>query len=356
MSIKAQRERFGDVLKNLPGRPGVYRYYSENGDLLYIGKAKSLKNRVSSYFQESKLRSQRHYLLINQIARIEYTIVKTEKESLLLEANLIYNLQPKFNILLKDEQNYLYLRFTYEDEIPTILIERKKIHPRSTYYGPFYSRARLAIILRTLRMIFPYCDKREIDGKPCAYRSLGMCNGICVGDETHDEYKTRLQLIENVLCGKHEQVEEYIQQKIQWAIGLENYELAAFWRDRKGLLAQMFRANFSHQRVVLPQPEDIDLVTLIVEKQLDGAQVGSVFVQNIRDGKMINVANFLLTGTEYEDTEDAESREPPVEAFLQQFFKSFYIYGQVQAPVLVQVFIKEVEAERIVLTTGAAHS
>jgi excinuclease ABC subunit C len=336
MSIKAQHDRFAPVLSHLPASPGVYRYYAQNDDLLYIGKAKNLKNRVSSYFQESKLRNQRQYLLVNQIARIEYTIVDTEKESLLLEANLIYSLQPKFNILLKDEQQYLYLRFTYEDFIPTILIERKKVQPKSVYYGPFYSRARLSAVLRTIRIIFPYCDKRVPDGEPCAYRGLGMCAGICAGEETKEVYLARLAQIENILKGNQQEGQQYISEKITQAIRGENYELAAFWRDRAALLTQMFRANFAHQQVVFPQPEDIDLVTLVAEQQADGSYIGSLFLQNIRGGKMINVANFLFIGSEY----DAEDSEPPVTAFLQQFFKNYYLPGQVVAPVLIQAFVR----------------
>jgi len=332
MSLKAQYDKFNEVIKKVPHKPGVYRYYDEAGLLLYVGKAKDLRNRVSSYFQDSRVHNQRTYIMVNQIAKIEYTLVSSEKEALLLEANLIFSLQPRFNILLKDEQNYLYVRFTYSDEIPGVFIERRKTSPKYTYYGPFFSRYRIAEILRTVRMILPYCSKRHTDGKPCEYVALGQCDGICIGKESPTDYLERLKQIEKLFIGKTEEVEEYIEKRIISAVDHQDFELAGFWRDRKALLADMFRRNFGEQKMVLPAPDTLDIVTLVIEKNTDGSSLASVFVQSIQEGKMVNVNNFLLSGSDAEDTQEL------YQEYLERFLKSYYIFQQTNHPVLVQAF------------------
>lgn len=147
------------ILKNLPQSPGVYRFFGPGRTLLYIGKAKNLKNRVSSYFQ-NRPHNARISLMISQIEQIEYSQTTTEKEALLLEANLIFANQPKYNVLLKEEQNYVYIRKT-ATLTPTFEIVRRKFDPESTYFGPFLSFAKAHQILATVRSIFPYCAFRS---------------------------------------------------------------------------------------------------------------------------------------------------------------------------------------------------
>lgn len=343
MSIKRQKAKFNDVLKNLPQKAGVYRYYDIQGNLLYIGKAKNLKRRVSSYFLEGKIHNKRIYLLVNQIERIEYTIVKNEKESLLLEANLIFNLQPKFNILLKDEQSYFYLRFAYEEEVPSISIVRKKLFPKSVYYGPFQNKFKIVQILRTLRMILPFCEQKKL-GKLCDYADIGLCSGVCGGKESLENYKKRLGQIENIFKGKGDLAEKYLDEKIREAVMVENYELAGFWRDRKNLLISLFQSNFAHQKVVLPEPENMDLVTLVVELDDQENYIGSLFLQNIRDGKMVNVNNFLFTGDDFLDQNEEKKEdlfEKHATSFLKQFFQNYYLFNHEVAPVLLNIYCKK---------------
>lgn len=332
MSLASQYEKFKEVISKIPHQPGVYRYYSEAGELLYVGKAKDLRNRVSSYFQESRVHNQRTYIMVNQIHIIEYTLVSTEKEALLLEASLIHSLQPRFNILLKDEQNYLYARFTYGDEIPTIQIERKKTSPKYTYYGPFFSRFHIEQVLRTLRMIFPYCGKRKFDGRPCEYVAIGQCDGVCIHKEPIVTYNEKLKQIENIFQGKTEETARFIDEKMRTAVEGKNFELAGFWRDRKQLLESMFRTNFADQKMVLPSPDTLDIITLVIEYHDDGSSLGSVFVQSIRNGKMINVNNFLLTGSEIEGGQSLE------QGYLERFLKSYYVFQKAEYPVIVQAY------------------
>lgn len=324
-----------EIIKNLPHEPGVYRFYSASGDLLYIGKAKNLKNRVSSYFQEGRPKNQRLSLMISQIQRIEYTVVKTEKESLILEANLIHKLQPKYNILLKDDRSYLYVRLTNGDPIPGFFLTRRKYDPRSDYFGPYTKLSGIVQTMRTLRLIFPYCQEKFPQKKACSYVGIKQCDGICAGLESKQDYLKKLDQIKNILNGKTAPAENFLSQKMQEAASVQNFELAALWRDRLKMLTE----TIADQKIILPHPQDVDLVTLVVdEPDGNGLQVGSVFVQTIRQGKIINVNNFLLSGSE------GESDNQSINSFLERFLVSYYSARIEDCPVLVQAFYRDLES------------
>ncbi len=369
-----------NLVKNLPEAPGVYRFFGAGEIPLYIGKAKVLKNRVSSYFMEHRLvDNPRLQLMISQVVRVEYTVVASEKDALILEANMIHNLQPKFNILLKDDKSYLFVRitspnqlvsnkpqeryrvgdkfgnleslevakalkikidlkednlaiqpknlddkfknkpfdysqndlnynnelyevkkninfirfFTYQNQVPTITLTRRKYDKTSDYYGPYTKKYGIFNVLRMLRTIFPYCDKKISEGKPCQYVQIKQCDGICCGLESFENYNAKIDQIKKVLNGETEPVKSWLKHKISDAIDLNNFELAALWRDKLNMLDEVI----SNQQVILPHPQDLDIITLLTQKDKDGFTIGSVFVQNIRDGKIINVNNFLLSGT-----------------------------------------------------------
>lgn len=150
---------FSQVISKLPPQPGVYRFYGLGDNILYIGKAKNLKNRVSSYFQAGRPKNQRLTLMVNQIEKIEYTVVASEREALILEANLIYQKQPKYNILLKQDRSYVYVRIT-SDPIPGVFLTRRKFDPKSVYFGPYTQKVAIFRVLQVLRIIFPYCQER----------------------------------------------------------------------------------------------------------------------------------------------------------------------------------------------------
>ena len=319
---------FKETVRNLPQKPGVYRFYSGDSGLLYIGKAKNLKNRVSSYFQEGRPKNQRLTLMISRIEQIEYTVVASEKESLILEANLIHNLQPKYNILLKDDKSYVYVRIT-ADPIPAVFVVRKKYDPASFYFGPYTKQGSIYSTLRTLRSTFPYCQERSVQKRPCSYYGIKQCDGICIGKENITDYSQKIQQIKNVLEGKIELVESFISKKISFAVQSTDYALAAMWRDRLNILKE----TIGTQKIILPQPTDLDMVTLVIRTDAEGLELGSVFVQNIRAGKLVNVANYILAGTG-----ESETDQDLAEEFLQRFFQSYSIMNKDKAPVLVQSF------------------
>jgi excinuclease ABC subunit C len=259
--------QIASILKNLPSLPGVYRYYGIGDNVLYVGKAKNLKHRVSQYFQNNKLEGNpRLQTMVSQIERIEYTTVKTEKEALILEANLIYNLQPKYNVLLKDDRSYLYVRISNNNlfvknaktglesssdkitfvpdnlslyDLPRITLARRKYDKNSDYFGPYTKKYGIVNVLRILRSIFPYCEKVGVkaewtkESKTCChYFQLKQCDGICCGKETVEQYLSKIGQIKKVLAGETDSVKVWIKVKIGEAIGVNNYELAGLWRDR----------------------------------------------------------------------------------------------------------------------------
>lgn len=286
-----------EIISNLPSTPGVYRYYDKKDNLLYIGKAKSLKNRVSSYFQNSKAHNQRITLMVSLIERIEYTKVKTEKEALILEANLINSLQPKYNVALKDDKSYVYIEYTKADPIPGFFVVRRKENKDSIYYGPYTNTKEVKDVMKVLRSVFPYCQNRFSNNKPCEYVSIKQCNGICCGLESKETYLEHNQSIINILNGRVGVAQHSILAKIDEFIKIENYELAAFYRNQLLILKSLTEK----QKIVLKVAEDIDLINLVYQNNPDGEIIGSFFVQQIRDGRIVNVFNSILAGTNIDD-------------------------------------------------------
>ncbi len=317
-------ENFKETIKNIPNKPGVYRYYSRDNEVLYIGKAKNLKNRVSSYFQESRPRNERLTLMISQIDRIEYTVVDSEKESLILEANLINSHKPRYNILLKDDRSYVYARFT-NDPIPGIFLTRSKYDPKSTYFGPYTKKSGIYNTLQTIRTLFPFCQEKRSQDRPCNYYSIKQCDGICDGLEDLNDYNQKLCQIQNILKGKTKPVKKYIQNHIKSAAAENNYELAGLWRDRLKILEE----TIADQKIVLSKPQDIDLVTFCITNSNENGSICSVFIQNIRSGRIINVNNFLLTGSDNDEIEFS---------FVRRFLSGYFNNKLDLAEVIIQVF------------------
>ena len=331
-----------NILKNLPEQSGVYRYYGAGDSLLYVGKAKNLKNRVSQYFQNNKLANNpRLTFMVSQIEQIEYTVVTTEKEALILEANLIYSLQPKYNILLKDDKSYLYIRVSSQ-VVPKITLTRRKYDKNSQYFGPYTKKYGIFNILRILRTIFPYCDKTQNDGKPCNYVQIKQCDGICCGKETIENYQNKINQIKKVLGGEVSEVKKWLHRRMADSIILGNYELAGLWRDRLNMLEDVI----SDQKIILPNPQDLDIVTVVIENDIAGLGIASVFVQNIREGKIINLNNFLMTGSNETELEKDElenlginqENNQNIENFLQTFLVNYYAQQSYKPEVLLNIY------------------
>lgn len=234
-------------LKNLPIYPGVYKFLNSNGEVIYVGKAKNLKNRVKSYFRINLDRDTKTKALVENIDDLEFIEVTTELEALILEEKLVKKFQPKYNILLKDDKSFLYIVLRdakvlinqKEVNFPQVLSARKTdLKPEDIYYGP-YPRAEVAkYVLRTLRKIIPFrdCTKSKFIsykrmGKPCLYGHIGLCQAPCTGNIGVKEYQTDLSKIKKFLDGNFKKIIFDIQKEMILESKNENYERAAKLRD-----------------------------------------------------------------------------------------------------------------------------
>jgi len=172
---------------NLPIAPGSYQFYNATGKIVYIGKAANLASRVLSYWQKSASLTPAKYSMLKRIVRIKWIETESEIEALLLEANLVKKYQPDYNVLLRDDKRFAYIKISLDDEIPGVFITRI-IDKSGKYFGPFTSALAVRETLRALRKIFPYCLERKIKERPCFYYQLGRCLGICAGKISREDY------------------------------------------------------------------------------------------------------------------------------------------------------------------------
>ncbi|MBI2607387.1 MAG: excinuclease ABC subunit C [Candidatus Doudnabacteria bacterium] len=284
--------------KQLPARPGVYIFKNAAGDILYVGKANKLKNRVRSYFQPDPARSNRIQQMISQIRDLSYVITDNETESLILENNFIKEFQPKYNMMLKDDKNFQFIKINIQDEIPTIDFERKIADPPSLklrragksarYLGPYTSSYSIKQTLRLIRKIFPYCSNSKVGTKPCFYYHIGKCPGVCIGKISLAEYRKAIDQIVQLLSGWQLKTLDDLKSQMSQLSRNRQYEKAARIRD------QIFTINrvLEKQKLVYPKKVDQDIFSLYLTGSL-----GSINLFLIREGKLIRKENFILKNT-----------------------------------------------------------
>ena len=299
-----------DILNNQPTEPGVYQMIDPNGTIIYVGKAKSLRNRVRSYFQPSNLDS-KVLRIRHDVADIQFILTGDELKALITEAELIRVHKPRYNILLKDDKHYPYIRVRTGDPFPTVeMIRRIDRHDGHRYFGPFTSAGGVRETLDVLRRAFPYltCD-REITGndpRACLYYDIKLCGGPCVGAQTQAEYRENINGLIRVLDGHADSVLSDLRQRMDEAAESLDFERAAILRDRLRVVAQIS----SRQRLVSDIDADQDVIAF--------AQEGSdacVQMFLIRNGRLVGSEYFVLEGTE------DESAQEIVENFLTQFYE-----------------------------------
>lgn len=233
-----------EFIKNLPARPGVYQYWDDQEEIIYIGKAKNLRNRVSSYFVNEQQLNAKTRVLVRKIRKITFTLVDTEIDAWLLENSLIKKHQPRYNVLLKDDKTYPWIVIKNEP-FPRIFPTRKVIRDGSKYYGPYASGAMMHAIMETIRELFPLrtCNlalTRENIQKGkfriCLEYQIGNCNGPCEGFETEEEYEKKLSDIRDILEGKIAGVIRRIKTQMEEAAGRMDYEEAHKLKQKIDLL------------------------------------------------------------------------------------------------------------------------
>jgi excinuclease ABC subunit C len=314
-------------IAELPKKPGVYVFKDAKGLILYVGKAINLRNRVSSYFKKNggDNRGPRIELMITQIRDLDYTIMGNEHEALILEKNFIKQLKPKYNVDLRDDKNYLFIKINIKDEIPTINYDRKPTDKNAKYFGPYTSGLSLKDTLRLVRKIFPYCANKKVGDKPCFYYHIGKCPGVCFGKITLEEYRNNYtRNIMQFLEGKQTEVLETLQNQMRKFAQENKYEKAAKVRD------QIFALNrvLERQKLVYPIKVSEDIFSLHCES------VAVVNLFKIREGKLIQKENFVL-----ENTKQATQQE-----ILQSFLERYYLdTDSIPKEILLPVEINEEE-------------
>lgn len=278
------------------------------GQVIYVGKAINLANRVRSYFHASAQENAKTRRLVAEIASLEWIITDSEVEALILEANLIKKYRPRFNVRLKDDKRYPYLKITPED-FPKVLITRRMEQDGGRYFGPYTSTGALRETLDLLRRLFPYrtCD-REItgtDAKPCLYFDLKLCLGPCIGAVDRTEYLTMLAQLTEFMEGRTENVMRDLERQIREAAEALHFERAARVRDR--LLA--LRQVTERQKIVTTAALNQDVIALARDE--NNACVEVFFVRN---GKLLGREYFVMEGGAGADDNEIMT------AFLQQFY------------------------------------
>jgi excinuclease ABC subunit C len=238
-----QPEQLETRLKEIPAEPGVYLMRSGNGDILYIGKSKKLRSRVRSYFRDSQQLSDRIAMMIRQVTEIEFIVTDTEAEALALEANLVKQHQPYYNVLLKDDKKYPYICITWSEDYPRIFITRKRraSNSKDRYYGPYVDTGLLRYTLYTIKQVFPLRQRPQplFKNRPCLNYDMGRCPGVCQTLITPEEYAKTVQKVAMVFQGRSDELVKILQSQMEQAAENLDFEKAAQLRDRIKALQEL---------------------------------------------------------------------------------------------------------------------
>ena len=289
-----------EKLKQIPTHPGVYQFFNVDQKIIYIGKAKNLRNRVRSYFQKSKHQSPKNVTMIRHITDLEWIVVRNEVEALMTEANLIKAHRPRYNIDLKDDKTYPFIRITKEP-YPQVLLTRKIVKDGSKYYGPFTDVGRLRMTLKALHKVFPirscsfYLDEKVVAEKKvslCLDYHIKKCEGPCEGLVSQEHYQEMVDRIEEFMKGKTKKTESYITALMKEASTHQNFEEAAMYRDQLEAI-QSFKDRQSH---VATDFEERDVIVLAREDNL-----GVAVIIRVRNGRIFSREKLSLQGLDEQE-------------------------------------------------------
>lgn len=304
--------RLKKKISSPPQKPGVYLFKNPNNKVIYIGKASNLKNRVASYFSQASTFNPAKQVMIDQIQDLDYIVTSSEIEALLLETTLIKKYHPAFNVNLKDDKYFLYVKFALEEDFPRIYLVRRIGKDKNRYFGPYPSAHSVRETLKLIKKIFPYClnppkiQKGKIKpNRACFQYHLGRCLGTCLGKVSKEEYRKIILQMINFFEGKQDKIFKDLKNQMTKASNQKEFEKAARLRDQIKSLEKIL----TQQKVVSTKMESQDILSLTTEKNL-----GCINVLNIREGKLIQSQNFIL--------ENLYHQTPPeiMEAFLNQYY------------------------------------
>ena len=300
-----------EELKKLPARPGVYLMHNAKDEIIYVGKAVSLKNRVRQYFQSSRNKGLKIEQMVPQIARFEYIVTDSELEALVLECNLIKEYRPKYNTMLKDDKSYPFIQVTVQEEFPRVLFARRMKKDKSKYFGPYTSAGAVKETIDLVRKLYCLraCSKKlpadQGKERPCLYYHIHQCKAPCQGWITPEEYRQQVDDALNFLNGNFQGVIQELTVKMEQASEELRFEEACEYRD----LIESVRRIGEHQKITGSSGEDRDVVALALDRE---DAVAQIFF--IRDGKLIGRDHFYLR------VAAGEERSGVLLSFLKQFY------------------------------------
>lgn len=296
-------------LKKLPDTPGVYLHKDKLGQVIYVGKAVSLKNRVRQYFQSSRNMDPKVRAMVSQIEEFEYITTGSEMEALILECNLIKKYMPKYNVLLRDDKTYPYIKVTMEEDFPRLLKTRQITKDGSKYFGPYSDAGAVNQIVELLNQVYALkkCSARAFPKgfRPCLNYHIDQCDGICQGKISREDYRRKVEQAADFLKGRTKTILRHLEEEMNQASEALNFERAAECRDY--IIAA--KALSEKQRVVLQDKKDVDLILVA-----RGQKQRYVVLFFVRDGKLSGRETYDLQSMEEDSTEDI------IAAFIKQHY------------------------------------
>ena len=336
-----------EQLKKLPSEPGVYLMKDENDKVIYVGKAISLKNRVRQYFQSSKNHTSKVKSMVKNIYKFEYIITDSELEALILECSLIKEYRPKYNVLLRDDKTYPYIKVTVNEDFPRVLKVRQVIKDKAKYFGPYTNTTAVNDTLEIIRNIYPIrtCNidiERAIKNKvrPCLNKHIKKCVGPCTGEVSKEEYSKMIEEIILFLSGKEEHLIDLLKEKMNKCAMEFNFEDAAMYWDKIKSLEEM------------TQKQKIDYITSDLNQDIiamarahDEACVQVFFIRN---GKIVGREHYILEGVM------DSTRESILSSFVKQFYmaqdyipKEILIESDIEDSFILEEWLSDKKGQKV---------
>ena len=306
-----------EELKKLPGKPGVYIMHGEKDEMIYVGKAVSLKNRVRQYFQSSRNKGVKIEQMVTHITRFEYIVTDSELEALVLECNLIKEHRPKYNTMLKDDKTYPFIKVTVNEPYPRVLFSRTMKKDKAKYFGPYTSSTAVKDVIELVRKIYmvrscsrtlPRDCKKD---RPCLYYHMKQCTAPCQGNVSEEEYKKNIAQVLHFLNGNFQETINQLTEKMLAASEDMRFEDAAGYRD---LISSIKRIG-ERQKITTYGEEDKDIIAVAMDESEDLREQDAVVqVFFMRSGRLIGRDHFFLR------VAGGDTKEQVLSSFLKQFY------------------------------------
>ena len=306
-----------EELKKLPGKPGVYIMHGEKDEIIYVGKAVSLKNRVRQYFQSSRNKGAKIEQMVTHITRFEYIVTDSELEALVLECNLIKEHRPKYNTMLKDDKTYPFIKVTVNEPYPRVLFSRTMKKDKAKYFGPYTSSTAVKDVIELVRKIYMVrsCNRnlpRDCGkDRPCLYYHMKQCTAPCQGNVSEEAYKQNIGQVLHFLNGNFQETIDQLTEKMMAASEEMRFEDAAGYRD----LINSIRRIGERQKITTYGEEDRDIIAVAMDESEDLREQDAVVqVFFMRGGRLIGRDHFFLRVAR------GDTKAQVLSSFLKQFY------------------------------------